>query len=361
MSRRNQRRQARSTILWGLAGFAALQALFIFVMDGPVPELRDPEYGYKLAELKSRLAESPHRPLYLVLGSSRAGLGICPQVMKERSADGLQSPLVFNFAITGSGPLLELLCLKRLLAAGIRPDHILIEVLPPLLHQEDPWGENSWYDYNRLSFRDLLVWQKYSSSTWEIWGNWLRARMAPCYHERFCIMSRYAPGWLAWGVRQDGWRGVDRYGWIRYPQDEVNAEDHQRALEAARIQYLPTMDHFHLSERPQRALREVLDLCDRRHIPRTLLIMPEGSTFQAYYPPGAREMIVAYLRGLSREYHASLIDMRGWMPDGSFLDSHHLLPPGAKLFTQRFEHEVLQPMFEASILAQRGGEQRTIR
>jgi hypothetical protein len=72
-------------------------------------------------------------------------------------------------------------------------------------------------------------------------------------------------------------------------------------------------------------------------------------------------MIDGYLQGLNREYQAPLIDTRGWMPDGAFLDSHHLLPPGAKLFSQRFEQDILQPMFEARILAERDGDQRTNR
>src|SRR5262249_33484984 len=43
------------------------------------------------------------------------------------------APLLFNFALGGSGPLKELVCLRRLLREGVRPRLVCVELAPPLL------------------------------------------------------------------------------------------------------------------------------------------------------------------------------------------------------------------------------------
>jgi hypothetical protein len=85
--------------------------------------LRDPEYGTK----RARLAENRGRPLRLVLGSSRTNLGIHPVALPPLPAvparDGAPTePVVFNASLMAAGPVLQLLCLRRLLSNGIRPD-----------------------------------------------------------------------------------------------------------------------------------------------------------------------------------------------------------------------------------------------
>ena len=43
--------------------------------------------------------------------------------------------MLFNFGMVGAGPLVELVVLRRLLAEGVRPDLLLVEVLPPLFNR----------------------------------------------------------------------------------------------------------------------------------------------------------------------------------------------------------------------------------
>src|SRR5213075_1820404 len=100
------------------------------------PDLRDPEFGHKLARLHARLEEQPGRPLVLVLGSSRTGVGLRPEVLHRFALPGGQPPIVFNFGLTASGPVMELLCLHRLLEEGIHPDWLVVEVMAPLLNQK---------------------------------------------------------------------------------------------------------------------------------------------------------------------------------------------------------------------------------
>ena len=55
--------------------------------------------------------------------------------------------------------------------------------------------------------------------------------------------------------------------------------------------------------------------------------------------------IDAYLARLSVEGAVPVVDARRWIEDAAFSDGHHLLPDGAAAFTQRFNHDMLQPLF----------------
>lgn len=332
----------RAILVWSLLFYVGVQLALIIVTDHWLPALRDPEYGYKFARLRQRLAEAPGRELILILGSSRSGYGFRPDVVPAWPSSTCQSPLVFNFAMTGSGPILELLCLRRLLAAGIHPDRVLIEVLPPILHQEGAWKEMAWLNINRLGWNDVPLVRRYSDRPRQLWFDWCRAQAAPWFAQRFCIMSRYAPGWLPWETRQDIWLGLDRWGWMIYPHTIVGAAGQRRALEFARRQYAMALDHFHVTAVADRALRELLTLCRREGIAAMLVLMPEGTVFQSWYAPEARAEIDTYLATVSQEYRVPVVDARSWLPDTAFFDSHHLHPDGATAFTLRFAQEVLQ-------------------
>src|SRR5581483_4827171 len=141
--RQRKVRRARASLLMGTLFFVALQLGLATYIDYCRPELRDAEYGQKLARLRSQLAEAPDRPLIVILGSSRSELGFRPAALPALRVDN-EPALVFNGALTGSGPVIELLCLRRLLSAGIHPRQVIVEILPPLLHQEGAWAEEKW-------------------------------------------------------------------------------------------------------------------------------------------------------------------------------------------------------------------------
>src|SRR5262249_43309369 len=128
-------------VLWAIATVVCGHLALSLVVAKWRPELRDPPYGHKLARLREQLAEQPGRPLALVLGSSRSLMGVRPDLLTDRHQPEEQQPLVFNFALAGSDPTHELLTIHRLLGEGVRPRWVLIEVPPPLLHDDRPVEE----------------------------------------------------------------------------------------------------------------------------------------------------------------------------------------------------------------------------
>jgi hypothetical protein len=327
-------------------------------MERSHPELRDPDYGCRLSRLQRLLVENPGRPLALLLGSSRSQMGFRPDSLPSCQTQDGRTPIAFNFGIQGAGPVVQLLCLYRLLAAGIRPDLLIVEVLPPLLHQEWVYREETWFELSRLELRDLPVARRYFVNKW-LYGRWVQREFLSAFTHRFSILCRYAPKWLPAeymsGMRDNfGWDSADCWGWraMRTPR---TPETYRAAMLHAHGEYYWALHPFRVTETPDRALRELLEICRHERIPTMLLLMPEGTDFRRYfYPPEAQVAINEYLNSVSKQYETPLIDARTWIQDEEFIDSHHLIPHGATQFTERLGREVLQPYFESNAQALTG-------
>jgi hypothetical protein len=353
MTRGQRVRQARSEVLWCLAGFCALQLGLVAVMESWRPEFRDPQYGSKRALLRRRLRENPGRPLALVLGSSRVQDGLRPKLLPVCPTRHGQA-LVFNFGMTASGPLHQLLCLHRLLADGHRPRWVFVEVVPSLLPLEDTGDD--LIKPERQGWADLAFLRRYCAHPGQMYLRWAQARLVPWFSCRFCLLSRYRPSWIPPGNRgEDPWHTLDRSGWLRLPSPIAPAA-YARGVDLARREHAPALQHFHIAPAPDRALRELLALCRQERIEAALLVMPEGSAFRNWYSPAARARFGRYLAALSREYGAPVVDARTWVPDDGFCDGHHLVPDGAALFTYRFGREALGPFLAGSPLPPAGPE-----
>lgn len=343
---RSLRRRARLSVVSALAFFVLFQLLFDLVVQKQRIELRDPEYGYKLATLKRGIRLDPDRPLLLILGSSRTELGVIPSQLHLASAGSDKAPFVFNMSISGSGPLFELLCLKRVLAEGIHPRWVMIEVLPATLPMEPAWCDFDFLRVSRLSLGDLPLLCKYHLFPDQLRSLWIESHTVPWYTHRFLVMSHYAPLWLPQNVRTDNWRNMDwngfRYGIFPLLIDELARE---QGIAYAEKQYAKTLRQFAIHAKSDQAMHELLDLCHDQHIPALLYLMPEGERFRSWYPPAAQGEIRSYLGRLAEKYGSPLVDARTWFHEEDFADSHHLLAPGAWTFSNRLGVEVNQGGF----------------
>jgi hypothetical protein len=310
--------------------FTLAQLGAIGILEWKHPEFYDPKYGCRLAQVRQRLVEAPGRPLVLVLGSSRAEQGFRPGLLRDFSSDG---PVLFNLARGGSSPLLHLLTLRRLLADGIRPDYVLLEVFPPSL--VEPEGG---LVLPKSTLRDLRVLRDYEVNP-TTYAYFLRDRACLWYWYRSGFLAEYAPAGLtgsAWG--KDLWdvRGGE---WREISAGATPAERRAQTADARR-RYFDKLQRFHISAGADRALRQSLALARKHDIRVVLFLMPEASDFRGWYTPAARSELADYLESLQQQYATPVIDAREWVCDDEFWDSHHLLLGGARLFTERFSTEV---------------------
>jgi hypothetical protein len=332
---------------WGLLFFACLQLGLAVVMERWRPELRDLEYGAKRARFRARRRENPGRPLLLVLGSSRTNLGFRPDALPDLPAVApprggpARPPLVFNCSLMGAGPVLELLSLRRLLDDGVRPDWVLLESWPPYFNQEGERAEWVRIPVTRLAWSDLGGLRRYHPRPDLLYESWCLARLAPWSSSRFQLLTRCARDWLPREPRRDDlWNNINPWGWLPYHGSMEPAAVRQRAAHV-RETFQPILRDYHISAVSDRALREALTLCRQQGIRVALLFMPETSEFRSWYPPAVRAESDRYLRALSAEYGAPLIDAHDWVPDADFGDGYHLLPRGAAAFTRRCGQEEL--------------------
>src|SRR5262249_38729007 len=187
---------SRSDVFWALAAFAALNAGLALAIPRWLPELRDPAYAYKARRLLRRAAAGPRQPLTVVmLGTSRTAYGLDGKRLEGRYAADLGRPVVvFNLGIPGGGAVTELITLRRLLAAGLRPDHLLVEVIPAFLAgQPGAPREVQRLAPARLGAGELRLVRRFGMRAEALYRPWCESWLVPWYAQRFNIVSRVAP------------------------------------------------------------------------------------------------------------------------------------------------------------------------
>jgi hypothetical protein len=346
-------------LLWGLILFALGQLVLSLCLYRGHSDLCDAGYSSRLRRLRARQAEGSDRPLLLVLGSSRPALGFHPSLAGVHGRSGAAAPLVFNFAFVGSGPVREWMMLRRLLAAGVRPDWLLVEVWAPFMAQiglydeQDPVLRTDW-DWVDLP----LLWRFYQLG-WSATSNVLEKHLAPAVHYRQGLLNHYVPFLLPGEVvRQMEVLKVRSYvsedDWGAYPAEgqPMCGEKGEQMLELGRFVLTPVFRDFQIHEHSAEALHALLDECRDRKIKVALFMMPEHSALRGLYPPAVKSIFHRFVAGLGQEYHIPVIDGRTWCNDDEFVDMCHLLGAGARTFSERFGRDVCQPLLDGRPLAE---------
>lgn len=338
VARAGRRQRARQSLLAALLGLVLLNLGMNFALETIKPEWRDPEYGHRLKELKP-LARTAEKPVVVLLGSSRCQMGFDPNSL------GLDdTALVYNFSQAGCGPAHQLLNLRRLLAAGVKPDRLIVEVLRPVLGGDAP--AEKLFLAPRLSAADLQRVTPYCQDATPLYVDWAEIRLNPWYHLRLNLLCHWGGGsLLPWQHRQDFmWKQMKGRGWLPYFFSEITPEKRAQSTAEAQAQYAGYFVNFHLAELPDRSYRDLLELARAEGIRVAFLVMPESATFRRWYPPGVQPLITDYLQKLSREYDVEFFDASDWLGDETYYaDGHHLMRHGAKLFSERLGRETLRP------------------
>jgi hypothetical protein len=278
------------------------------------------------------MADNPARPTVVVLGSSRAAMGVRPEFMNADPA----GPLAFNFAIVGSGPVMDVMTLRRLLADGIKPAAVLLEYWPAFMREDGPYAEELRIDQHRLLPEDRSFVRDYFSDPAGVGAVMRRLRWVPWSSHRLRLVSQVAPGWLPYHRRQDGpWTKLDRWGWLPgFPDDPTPDERAARHANAAGY-YVPVFGKFEITPIADRAFRDVVTTCQTNGIRVGLVWLPESTEFRALYPLQAKRIGDEYLAAVRAEYGLPLIDARDWVPDRHIADGFHPTQPGAVVLSRK--------------------------
>ena len=333
------RRRPWLIFLWTGVCFFVVQLVLGVAVEVWLPGVRDHEFAAKEESLRERLAEAPGKPLVLVLGSSRPMMGVqAGRLQEEFGPDG---PVVFNFGIPGVGPMRQGIFLQRLLAAGLQPDYLLVEVLPPLFNDNGGSSlEESWMPGDCFTIPEIQKVAVHHGRLHRVLRQWITGRLLPCWGHAAGFRRLLAIDDC--GVGPEG--GTDSHGWLCLFRGGLTKEEIKRRTEKTHRQYAGTFHDYRLASRPSQALDDLLDRCRKERIPVALMVMPEGTTFRSWYPPSMAEGSANFVADVCQRHHLTLINARLWVDDEGFNDSHHMFPWGATQFTDRLAREAFQPV-----------------
>src|SRR5579883_592955 len=229
------RRRARAAIGWAFAFYAAAQFGTAILLQSPAAvRLRDPVFGAKLDRL---LRIERRRPaggrLVLALGSSQTDNAIDGARLGASLGPALGHPVtVFNFGYTGGGPVTERLLMERLLRSGVKPDFVLIEVMPADLSQP---GDAVHLRPERLMPGESALINRFGGALTESSKSFSDKWLIPIVDSRFVLVNRWLPDWVPGELRWTTGMEMDEHGWMAFPSP--TPERRERALRVARDDY----------------------------------------------------------------------------------------------------------------------------
>lgn len=349
--------RGKRAIIWGALLFACAQAALSVYLNQCRPDLRDPAFGLRLHTLQKQMAEHPSAPLVLILGSSRTMNGLSPAHMPISLPREGPAPLVFNFALPGSGSVRELMTFRRLRAAGIKPDWLLLESWPVLWPEDGVFAERHIIADDELRWTDLTVLSRYLPGKFEFLTRALKGNLAPLVSYRSRLLHASArlllPRDLDHGLSREDedWTCADGTGWLPYRKVPADAAALRREVDKGLLVAAPLLNPLRIAPDSDRALRDLLNQCQADGIKPALFLMPEHSACRSWYSPRTHALVREYLTQLGQEYRVKAFDMRDWAPDESFADFCHLTPSGVPPLSQRFARDVVCPWLRGESLA----------
>jgi hypothetical protein len=341
---RRIRFQSQATLVWTLIFFLGGQLVLGLYLHRRHAEFFDPEFTFRLRDLRARLADAPGRPLALAVGSSRLACGLRPDCIRTPSET---EPLLFNLSLVGAGPVRERMVLHRALEAGVRPRWLFLEVWAPYLSQAGFYNEEAGIFMQDVYWPDVSVIARLYHRRGTALEYVLRETLTPALHYRVRLLNRRARFLIpdskqnALRFEEMAWSRLDGWGWLPIPRDSTETA---ALLGRDRALTQPLLDDYRISGIAEQALRSLLDECRTHDIKTVLVLMPEHSALRSWYSPATRTKLAAYLHRLSAEYQAPVVDASAWCDDEGFGDCCHLQPHAARAFSERFGREIYHPL-----------------
>jgi hypothetical protein len=339
-----RRYRARATVLSAVAALVALNGGLV-VLLAYRPDLRDPLFYGKEDRLEEQLAEPvPGRITIVAIGSSRTANAFHPPTVEREVTAATGRPcLAFNAAVLGRGPIFQALHLKRLLARGIHPDILVVEIVPSLYAAPD--GKPSEIGHlraDRLTWEEIQEIARLGYSDPEYRSDWRKALYNPYFAFRFQLLGLFQPRWTPPEVIAEARAFPERTGWQPYT-DAVTPESYRKGLEYARGGHFEHLQKMEPGRAAVEALREVFEICRAERITPVVALVPEGSDFRSWYGPEAKALTTELIAIACAGADGRVIDARDWLPDDAFADGHHMLHTAAPIYTGRLTKELIIP------------------
>jgi hypothetical protein len=352
----HRRREAKRAVLLGVVGFVLATLALGAAVDTIAEQWRDPEYAYRLRDLRRWQEESPERPLVLALGNSRLQMGLSPAAMDFSDQAG--SPVVYNLGIRGARILGSWLDLERVLDAGVRPAAVFVQVSAWDLVGQGPAERDLRPWLARLSAADIRRLTPYTHDTGMLRRTWFAARINPWWSFRVRILRDLLPGFLPLPPVETVVGGqcvscfpfdfpppMDRFGFGPVPYEEVSPDYYREVHDLTTKAFRKALQgQVPVGLMNIHALRELVSRCRREGIAVAFLWAPESPTFRGKYTREGLEVLAGFERFAAEEFGVDIFPApNGLLTDDDFADAVHLLPKGAIKYSRWLADSHLKP------------------
>jgi hypothetical protein len=343
-------------VLWTVVSFFTAQFIAGLALDHWILSVRFPTAGHLFTQLQSW----PRPPDIVCFGSSRFAGDIQPEVLNVLLGKSLaRPPRVFNAAVAAGDVLVADWLLERMLRQGYRPAVVVVEVCPENLARNCAWLEGqalrqmTWRDLG-AHFPDVLA---YSHKPMLLVG----ARVVPMYQFRLQICRYLEDLVTSWsGGQPDPPVGVCVNS--PPPPEATFTQVAPAVLDLAclaaaadpippdlparwepSLELIRWLNNYQVGGVMPQALERLLGRCRAHGIAVVLIGAPVSTVHRNAYTPQITAAYRSYLRALERSYGCHFYDYQDRVPDGFFVDHHHVSPRGGEFFSRLLAREVLIP------------------
>lgn len=318
----------------GLAGYVSKK-----------PGLRDPMFDLPAEHFKSRIANAPEpKPLTVVfLGSSRTGYGIRPALVEEIVFKQTgRTCIAHNLHVPADGPISMRVHWQRLLNREIRPDLVVLEILPARFSGSDKMEEEfAAFRADRMSWSEVELVRGYGFPE-QAERDWREANWNPWFGFRFQILGGLKPSWLPPSVTHHERRSEDDLGWKKPFFVTHQADEYQKTIAGSKAVLFDKMQNIRFDETAANCFRDLLQSCREHGTVAASFVTPEASAIREWYSPQTNEKIRVFLEEF-RSQGLVVADGRDWLPDEAFSDGHHAVRSWADGYTRRVTEAVVRP------------------
>jgi hypothetical protein len=314
--------------------FAGELAAGILIDYAPL-KIRFPQLAKVLDSLRQL---EPSRKI-LFFGSSRFGNDVSAeavtQVLREsKTADGFS---VFNAFIAAGDPVVMEFETDQLLAAGIRPSMVVVEILPEVLSQR-----NLWLHYHLArQFRWPEVWKSLPDA-------YQAGKLSQVIATRFNSVYLFRSEFQRWAIDALKLRFEStnlRDGNLRKrkrtnPLDPADAAALQDGIALGRKR----VRGYEIGGLNARALIRMIERYSKLGTTIVFIAPPVSSPYRAAYGSPVDAAYLAYMQRLGKSYGTYFFDYRHRLEDHHFWTPYYTNSDGRLHFSRLLAREVIVPL-----------------
>lgn len=343
--------RGRGVLLSAGIAFATMQLAAGVALDYGWPQVRFPVFYQSLA----RIDAWQRSPNVVLLGSSRTGhlLGEAEVNRVMRDVTGEPDIDCYNACVLGGDVVVAERMFHKLLARGVAPRQVLIEVTPEQVCRRNGWLRQ--YHFMLLRWDDVPAYLTELVRTHDL-PRFIGVRCVPLFYYRDPLRKEIARQTAALWTAAPGQRVTppphgerttrgDPAKWQRLiAADLAHGTADSGRTTMRDIHDLPRwFRDYAIGGNSAAALERLLGLCRVRGIEPILYSPPLSSAHRGFYTPAIEAAFQAYMAEVTQRHSCRYVDYRTLLADSFFIDHHHGGPKAMPLFSRTMALEVLAP------------------